>query len=271
LSGFTPRVVRVRNRCLQSIARRRSLPVPTPADLEKIGDQVSLSDAMEQWAAAHQPPKRVPRGGFELPARPRARWRSPVLIKSAAVIVAGLMGVIAGRQFLPRAEAQSSDGIVERPWLAVTDSVASGVNNTIYRVADDTRRTMLSAADVAALIFRSPRRHTVFVDSIEARADSLLSIRGHLAANATFELRGDLHLVRRGTAELVVRSLIVDGTELEPTKITRLVARGRARTEDSDRLRFDVPLNVANIGVFDGAVAMTRDQYAQGTRSRVVR
>src|SRR4051812_8670570 len=166
LSGFTPRVVRVRNRCLQSIARRRSLPVPRQADLEKIGDQVALSEAIASWEAAHQPEKPKPRGGFELPPRPRARWRSPALIKSAAVVIAALMGILAGRQLLPRADAQLSDGIVERPWLIVSDSVADRVNNAVYRVTDDNRRTELTAADVAALIFRSPRRRTVFVDSI---------------------------------------------------------------------------------------------------------
>jgi hypothetical protein len=153
----------------------------------------------------------------------------------------------------------------------VTDSVVEGLNNNVRRVSDDNRRTELSAADVAALIFRSPRRRTVFVDSIVARADSMISIRGQLAANAKFELCGDLHLIRRGIAELVVRSLSVDGVDLEPAKITRLVARGRARTEESDRLRFDVPITVTSIAVVDGTIAMTRDQYTQGTNSRVVR
>ena len=248
----------MRNRCLQSIARRRSLPVPTQADLDKIGDQVLLSDAVAKWQAAHQPEKAKPRGGFELPPRPPSRWRSP-MIQIAAVAVAALMGVLAGRQFLPRVGAQSSDGIVERPWLAVTDSVIDGMNNIVRRVTDDNRRTELTAADVAALIFRSSRRRTVLVDSIAARADSMLAIRGRIA-NATFELRADVHLIRRGIAELVVRSLSVEGIALEPTKASRLLARGRARTEDSDRVRFDVPPDVRSIRVFGGAIVVMRDQ-----------
>ena len=271
LTGFTPRVVRLRNRCLQSIARRRSLPVPTQTDLERIGDQVALSEALKQWQAAHQPAQPKPRGGFELPARPPARWRSPRLIKVAAVFIAAVMGVVAGRQWLPRADAQSRDGSVERPWLAVTDSVADGVNNTVRRVNDDNRRTQLTAADVAALIFKSPRRRTVAVDSIAARADSMLSIRGQLAGGATFELRGDLRLIRRGIAELVVQSLRVDGTDIDATMTSRLLARGRARTEDSDRVRFDVPLGVTSIAVVDGTIAMTRDQFSGGSSARVVR
>ena len=248
----------MRNRCLQSIARRRSLPVPTQADLEKIGDQVLLSDAVAQWQAAYQPEKPKPRGGFELPPRPASRWRSP-MIRIAAVVVAALTGVLAGRQLLPRVGAQSSDGIVERPWLAVTDSVVDGMNNTVRRVTDDNRRMELTAADAAALIFRSPRRRTVFVDSIAARADSMLAIRGRIA-NSTFELLADVHLIRRGIAELVVRSLTVEGIALEPTKVSRLLARGRARSEDSDRVRFDVPLNVRSIRVFGGAIVLTKDQ-----------
>ena len=261
----------MRNRCLQAIARRHALPVPTQADLEKIGDQVALGEAVKQWQAAHRPEQPKPRGGFELPSRPPARWRSPLAIRVAAVFVAAITGVVAGRQFLPRAGAQSSDGILERPWLAVTDSVADGVNTTVRRVNDDNRRTQLTAADVAALIFRSPRRRTVSVDSITARADSMVSVRGQLAGGATFELRGDLQLVRRGIGELVVRSLRVDGTEIDPTMISRLVARGRARTEDSDRLRFDVPLGVTSIVVVDGTIAMLRDQSYDGIRARVVR
>jgi len=260
LSGFTPRVVRIRNRCLQSIARRRSLPIPTTADLATFDDQLPLSKAVEQWEATHQPPKPKPRGGFELPPKPRARWRSPALVRSAAVILAALTGVIAGRQLLPRAAAQSSDGVVAPLWLPVTDSVANGVNNTVYRVIDDDRRTVLSAADVAALIFRSPRRRTAFVDSLEARADSLLSIRGRLAGNAAFELRGDIALVRRGTAELVVRSLYIDGMRLDSSNATRLFTRGRVRSEDSNRLRFDIPVRITGMSVVDGTVVLTRER-----------
>lgn len=258
ISGVTPRVIRIRNRCLQSIAKRRALPVPSHADLGKIDDGLALADAIAAWQAAHQAPKPKPRGGFELPPRPRARWQSPLFVRSAAVLVAAVVGIIAGREFFPRAGAQSRGGVA-RPWLQVTDSVSDRVNNRIYSVTDDSRGTMLTAADVAALIFRSPRRHTVFVDSVEARADSLISIRGRLAANARFELHGDLAFVRRGTAELIVRSLVVDGTEVEPTLITRLIARGRARSEDSDRVRFDVPSSVTNIAIIDGTISMTRD------------
>jgi hypothetical protein len=194
------------------------------------------------------------------------------VIRTAVVATAGLVGVISGKLLLPRADAQSSDGVLERPWLAVTDSVTRGVNNTIYRVTDENRRTLLTAADVAALIFRSPRRRTVFVDSITARADSMLSIRGRLAQNATFEVRGDLHMIRRGMAELVVRSLKVGDVDLDPMKTSRLFARGRARTEDSDRLRFEVPLNMTRIAVVvGGSIAVTRDQYPEGTSNAVVR
>jgi hypothetical protein len=247
------------------------LPVPTDAGLETIGDQVALSDAVAQWEAAHRPAGPPPRGGFELPARPRARWRSPIVLKSAAVLVAGLIGVVAGRQLFPSADAQSSDGVLGRPWLAVTDSVVEGLNNSVRRVSDDNQRTELSAADVAALIFRSPRRRTVFVDSISARADSVISIRGRLAANARFELSGDLRLIRRGVGELAVRSLRVNNVDLEPTKVNRVVGRGRARTDESNRLRFDVPLSVTSIAVTDGVIAMARDPYPQGPRTRVVR
>jgi hypothetical protein len=175
------------------------------------------------------------------------------------VIVAGVLGFVIGKRVLvPAADAQSSPGVVAQPWLAVTDSIASEVNQTLYHARDARGPLSITAADAAALIFRSPRRHTVYVDSVTARADSMLDIRGRLAGAAVFELRGALRLVRRGTAELQVTSLLVDSVDVAPTMITRLVARGRARSETSDRLRFDVPLDVAAIVIRDGVIELTR-------------
>jgi hypothetical protein len=253
---LSPRALRVRNRCLAVLAARRSLPIPGEQDFASMGD-VTLEDAWSRWEKTHELAAPLPRG-FELPARPRSRWRTPFAYKATGLVVAGLLGFVIGKQFLPAADAQSSAGVVAQPWLAVTDSIVNAVNQTLYRARDARGPLSLSAADAAALIFRSARRHTVYIDSITARADSMLGIRGHLAGAAVFELRGALRIVRRGTAELQVTSLLVDSVDVAPTMITRLVARGRARSESSDRLRFDVPLDVAAIAVNNGVIELTR-------------
>ena len=255
---LSPRALRVRNRCLAVLAARRSLPIPREQDFASLSDDVTLEEAWSRWKKMHELTAPLPRG-FELPARPRSRWRTPLAYKTAGVIVAGVLGFVIGRRVLvPAADAQSSAGLVVQPWLAVTDSIASAVNQSLYHARDARGPLDISAADAAALIFRSPRRHTVYVDSVTARADSMLAIRGHIAGTAVFELRGALRLVRRGTAELQVISLMVDSVDVAPTMITRLVARGRARSETSDRLRFDVPLDVAAIAVRDGGVELIR-------------
>ncbi len=261
---LSPRALRVRNRCLAVLSARGSLPIPGEQDFASFGNDVTLDEAWNRWKKTHDLTAPLPRG-FELPARPRSRWRTPLAYKATGVIVAGVLGFVIGKRVLvPAADAQSSAGVVAQPWLTVTDSIASAVNQTLYHARDARGPLTLSAADVAALIFRSPRRHTVYVDSVTARADSMLSIRGHLADAAVFELRGALRLVRRGTAELQVTSLLVDSVDVSPTMITRLVARGRARSENSDRLRFDVPLDVAAITVGGGVVELTRRRPVLG-------
>lgn len=250
------RAVRVRNRCLAALAARRSLPVPSAEELTALGDGLGLRAAWEQWETSHTPPTRVVEiGAVPTAAKVRARWRSPRLMKTAAVVAAGMLGVVVGGLWRQRVGAQANAAAAEVRWLAVNDSVTQSLNaRLIETVLRDPRSPVsLSAADLAALIFRSPRRRTVAIDSLEARIDSLLWIRGRLRRGPRFELGGDVRVLRRGIAELRVRRLAIDGTATDSTMVSRLVAGPRPRSVDVDRLRFDVPGFVSSILIADGA------------------
>jgi len=251
-------VVRVRNRCLTALAARRSLPVPTEADIAAIGDDVRLSEAWArlQTAATGKPAEAAPPPAKRGPAK----WR-PRLIKISAVAAAAMLGFVVGDRWLPGAGAQSGDIAAEKAWLPVTDSVVAALNVKLASVAanDVGTRLTLSAADVAALIFRSPRRRQTPVDSIEARIDSVLWIRGRLRGGSRFELGGDVRMSRRGVAEFRVDHLTIGGVDADSARTARLVVGVRSRSADGERMRFEVPLFVAEVAIMDGAAElMTR-------------
>jgi hypothetical protein len=252
---LAPRVVRVRNGCLKALAARRSLPTPGDAELTTIDDAVGLRAAWERYEKTHTPPT----GTAEVagsPTRPRViRWRSRRVVRDAAVAAAGLLGVVAGGLWRQRIAAQGSAPVAEQQWLAVDDSVVRSMNARLVARSrtDESSTFTLSAADLATMIFRSPRRRFVPVDSLEARLDGLLWIRGRLRGASRFELGGDVRVVRRGLAELRVTHWSVNGVATDSTLVTRLVAGSRARSSDVDRLRFDVPAFVSSIVISGGA------------------
>jgi len=246
------RAVRVRNRCLEILAARRSLPRPTADELSALDDDTGLGVALERWEKLHTPPvgvAEVPPVKVESPPNRRTRWRSPGVLKSTAVVTAGLLGVVAGDFWRQRASAQQQTAVAEQRWMPVNDSVVAAINATFVSTATNEARpsVQLSAADIATLIVRSPRRRSVPIDSAEARIDSLLWIRGRLRRGPRFELGGEVSMLRRGLAELRVTRLVVDGQPADSARVSRLVAGPRARSSDVDRLRFDVPLWVSSI------------------------
>jgi hypothetical protein len=260
-AGLSPRATRVRNRCLAVLAARRSLPTPSAQELNAIDGKLGLRAAFEQWEKLHTPPIGVatiaPVQSAAVQAR-RMRWRSPRIIKSAAVAAAGLAGLLAGDLWRQRVGAQESIATVEQRWLPVNDSVAASVNRTILAAMRDRGAGVsLSAADLATMIFRSPRRRSVPVDSLEARMDSLLWIRGRLRRGSRFELGGNVVMLRRGLAELRVKHLNVDGVATDSTMVSRLVAGPRSRSVDVDRLRFEVPSFVSSIFIAGGAAEVS--------------
>ena len=266
---LAPRVVRVRNRCLAALSARHSLPAPNPDDLATIGDSVRLSEAWATWGHAHTGMRQADPAPTRPRVRTRAGWRSPA-VKGAALVLTGLLGFVVGERLLPRADAQASAAPIEPRWDPVTELAVSTLNAKLLGAsASDVRpRFSLSPAEVAALILRSRGSVVSRMTGIEARSDSLLWIRGRLRAGDVFVLGGALHVVRRGVAELRVSRLVVNGRDVDPFSVSRLLAGYESKVV-GDRLRFDVPWFVAGLRPEDGTVEVIGAPIVQGTGSRV--
>ena len=252
---LSPRTVRVRNRCLAALASRRSLPAPTAAEMDALGDAVRLGEAWAQWQTGHTPANGAVEGPAPAAKRAAAKWR-PRLIKMSALAAAAVLGFVVGDRWLPGAAAQSGD--IAAAWLPVTDSVVAALNVKLSSVAasDVSARVTLTAADMAALVFRSPRRRQAPVDSVEARIDSVLWIRGRLRGGSRFELGGEIRMSRRGVAELLVEHLTIGGVDADSARTARLVVGVRARSTETERMRFDVPAVVAEVAIMGGAAEL---------------
>jgi hypothetical protein len=255
------RALRVRNRCLVALAARRRLPMPTADELARVGDDVSLRDAFVAWEAAHAATLERPTPALPT-KRPPAWWQSSRLARAAAIAFAGVLGVFAGTRWLPRARAQSSGEVAAPIWTAVSDSSLGAVNERFLAMSRSDLRLVahLSAADLAGVIFSSRRSRMLPVDSLAARMDSSLHVRGRVVGGASFELTGDVRLLRRGVAELWVTRLAVDGRAVTPEMVGRVLTRSRVRAPISDRLRFDVPAFVASLRVADGGVDVLKER-----------
>jgi hypothetical protein len=173
-------------------------------------------------------------------------------MKGAAVVAAGLLGAVVGELWFSPVDVRSTAAIAEQNWLPVTDSVTTMLD---AKLADGAR---LSPAELAALIFRSPRRRAARIEGLEARIDSLLWVRGRLREGSRFEFGGEVRVVRRGLAELRVTHLVVDGVETDSTAVSRLVAGPRVRSPSTDRLRFEVPGGVASFLMREGGADVLR-------------
>jgi hypothetical protein len=244
------------------LAARRSLPVPSTEEIAAIGDAVSLSEAWTQWQTGHAGSAGIIETTTPAAAkRPILKWRSFVL-KSAAVAAAAVLGFVVGERWLrlPDAGAQSSAATATQAWVPVTDSVVVAAYAKLSRIVMDDAPAppRLSAADMATVIFLSPRRRHALVDSLEARVDSLLWIRGRLRGASRFELGGELAMLRRGVAELRVAHLAIDGVEADSARVARLVIGVRSRTAPADRIRFEVPGLVTELAIDDGSIRMRR-------------
>jgi hypothetical protein len=253
---LTARVVRVRNRCLAVLSARRSLPPPSGGDLAAMGDGVGLSEAWTRWERVHTPAAERPAVGVSPPTRPR--WRSPRAMKVAAALSAALLGFGVGERWFPRTDAQASAAAPEQIWEPVNQSVVGTLNAKFVGASarELSSRLDLTPVEVATLILRSPRRRWAPMDGIQARSDSLLWIHGRLRGVSTFEVGGDVRVVRRGIAELHVIHLVVDGREIDPTSVSRILTVPTTSAAVTDRLRFEVPTFIAALNVTNGTIAV---------------
>jgi hypothetical protein len=248
---LTPRSIRVRNRCLVALANARSLPAPTAHDLATMGDDVNLRDAWSRWASAHNAVPRVVVSGSHA-AAPIVWWRSRRVawgILAASVLASA---VVVGAQVWPL-DARAAD----QGWMPVADSTLANANAVLLRLGQTSPGVSvsvpLSPADVAALVFRSAlRRRPALFTNVEARADSLLWVRGTLVGRdgdpLRFELRGRLRVARTGTGALAIVALDVADSANAPS-LSPVVIDGQPTLPP---IRFALPRFVLDLRLADG-------------------
>lgn len=266
---LAPRAVRVRNRCLAVLSARHSLPAPNHDDFTAIDNSLGLNEAWARWEHAHSAAPQADRAPTRTRVRTRAGWRSP-FVKGAALVLTGLLGFVVGERLLPRADAEVSAAPIEPRWEPVTELTVSTLSAKLLGAnASDVRpRFNLSPTEVAALILRTRGRVPLPMTGLEARSDSLLWIHGRLRGGEVVVLGGRLRVVRRGMAELRVTRLVVDGRDVDPYSVSRLLT-GYESNVVGDRLRFDAPWFIAGLRPQDGTVEVIGAPMVQGTRSRV--
>jgi len=251
---LAPRARRIRNRCLQSLARLRELPVPGEQDVAQFGDELRLRDIMGKWEVLNTPPSAAPVIKPPPSILLRPRWRSPALQRVVLVVLVGVLGFVLGDQVLPPAQAAVASSL---PWYAVNDSVAAVLNGKFVALnqSELALPVSLTPAEVASLVFR---RHA-HVDSVEARADSVLRVRGLLDDTTRFELEGRVRVQRRGTGELRITRLWLDGLRVSPGVLPRVIAGRRTTRPDSMSLWFTVPANVTRLVIVHALGSAAKD------------
>jgi hypothetical protein len=266
---LTPRSIHVRNRCLESLARQQSLPVPSDDDIKGVADDATLVDAWRWWTRRNTPQSVAVIPESLVPGRaatPELWWKSTRVAPMFLVALAFALGVGVGdRWLLPAIKGDSAAEAANGGWMSVGDSAGARLDGILLRLGRTPAplTVSLSPADAAVLIFGSASqfRPTV-VDSVEARVDSarsFLTIRGRVGQGerVRFEVGGEIGVVRSGIGELRLSRLSLGGDSLvAPGELRRLIGSQQAFRAEATRIRFSLPRYVAAIGVRDGRVLL---------------
>ena len=171
--GLGPYALRVRNWCLARLSVHAGLPPASDHLLGGLPASVGLVDAWQRLQRAH---------------RSRRPWRSRRMLIGATGVSTLLLAVVAA-QWLRAAPAPV--------WTPVTDSVRMSAEDKLWTSRDAGGAVVLSPAEMAAVVFRR-------ADSLEARADSVLRVRGRLPNREHFAIAGAIAITRPGRGELRV-------------------------------------------------------------------
>ena len=258
---LTPRAVRVRNGCLTALATVRSMPVPSSQDLANLGADVGLTDAWAWWTSQQRSAPRVLVS--DPPSTPTAAWW-----RSRGVVWGILAASLLASAWVLRAQVRPSTPATVGTWLPVADTSLAHVNSLILRLGQTSASITvpLSAADVAALVLNSSlRRQPPSMTDLEARIDSLLSIRGTLAdgrsAPLRFELRGRVHVVAAGKGRLDVVGFEVIGPPNGHASTRGAGASTPQQITNIPPIRFTLPNFVRDIVLSNGrATLLTRSR-----------
>lgn len=252
---LTRRVIRIRNGCLVRLAAHRTLPLPTEQEIASFDDSLGLGAAWQRWNSVHAGLGEQP-AAVQTPTttrRPRVR-RSFV---SALMLAIGLLGIDVFHGWPNQALASSNEHSRRAEWAQVNDSVSARVRGKLLGLSRAEVELLFhfSAAEAGALILGTLEpRPRLPLDSVEARIDSVLWLRGRVRDGPRVELGGRIIEVRPGRAELLVTRLEVDGVAAPPSTASRVLLGRRGRP--TDRLQLFVPTFIGDLHVANGAVQL---------------
>ena len=261
-SRLTPRAVRIRNRCVAVLAQRRAIQVPNDAELTMMGNDIGVAELWSRWVRMHGG-----RGG-----KAQRRMSRMLAAAATAAVTIGAFGAayLARDVWLPRADAQPA----APAWMPITDSVTAALDEKLLAVAaSDVSVTIpLSSAELAILILRpSIYRPGLSLDSIEARVDTLLWIRGRLGDGSPFIVGGSVEVVRRGVAAFRIATLSLDGRADDPRFASRRLRYRAMQRSTTDRVWFEIPDRVGELRLTGGtirALPWSRDAERIGPTAR---
>ena len=243
-SRLTPRAVRMRNRCVAVLARRRAIQLPNDAELTMMGDDIGVAELWSRWERMH--------GGRARAARRISRVAAGAAV-AAATIVTIATAFLTRNLWLPRADAQPA----APAWMPVTDSVTAELDAKLMAIAESDADISfpISPAELASLVLRpSSYRPAPPLDSVEARLDTLLWIRGRLRDGSRFNIAGQVEVVRRGVAAFQVAALSVDGRAVDTHFASRMLRYRTMQRSAANRVWFELPDRIGELRVTDGTI-----------------
>ena len=244
-SRLTPRAVRIRNRCVAVLAQRRAIHVPNDAELAMMGDDIGVAELWSRWERMH--------GGRIMKAPRRvSRVAAGAAAVAATIVVLGT-AYLTRDVWLPRADAEPA----APAWIPLTDSVTAELDSKLMAVASSEVSVAfaLSPAELASLVLRpSIYRPAPPLDSVEARADTLVWIRGRLGDGAWFIMGGRVEIVRRGVAAFRVATLDVDGRAIDPQFASRILRYRTMQRSTTNRAWFEIPDRIGEVRLTDGTI-----------------
>ena len=246
---LAPRALRVRNRCLTNLAAHHALPLPGERDIAGFDDSVGLEDSWRRWEERHTPARSA--AGVVARQVPRRTQRAGVRpIFAGVVLFAAFAAGFLGFKFFERWRDRrlAANVAASAGWVLVNDSTIAGLRGKLLRLAgtEVSLRVGLSTAEIGALILGGlePRARRS-LDSLEARIDTLVWVRGRVRGAARFELGGSVRVLRTGHGQLEVTRVSVDGLETLPSSASRVTTGGYAGRANG--LQFALPAFVSDL------------------------
>lgn len=203
---LSPRMRRLRFRCLGVLAGKRGLPIPSEPAFVDGRDSLSLLELMRAWEdECRSADARRARGGVS--ARQRRWWRRPAIIYAAGALVLGAAGVAA--LVRPPSARRETRANALPVWMPVDDVAIFAAQAKLLALRRNRLQlpVAIMPAELAAIAFAAGERpRWAGRVGLSARADSVLWLRGTTTDGRAFTLAAAIRVARPGLGELLIRS-----------------------------------------------------------------